>query len=360
MNVKCFLPILALLPAILWLTGCGNDDSQHQSQAQWERLEMLPFRDAQGTVLAELPFPPRWKVMNNRKPGEPTLVGPEGIKIVDFPGPNFTYPTDPRLQQSFRQAGQNMRAMPGIELLIQQDLIPWAQQRGLRFVRYDEVPEVSRIDQWYNQQLLKAVPMQMQIAAIGTEWETPAGEPYFLLMHLSVANSDTIQSWSYYCSGLQAAPRHFDTAKKQFLFALANARYNPEPILAYNQREAQKAGQSWAAHNERMARNQAAFAASQRDFVNRSTAAHDALMSNWRERNAASDRAHEQFVDTITERTKVVNPESGQQYKVTSGYNHYWMNANGEYLSTDRQDYNPNRDEAINNQNWQELQKAEY
>ncbi len=341
------------------VAGCGKGDAPSGAAGGWEKLVMHPFHNAQGTLLVELPFPSTWKVNSSRKQGEPTIVGPQGIKIIDFPPQNFMYLRDPRLQQTYRAAGQQMRAMPGIEQLLQQDMAPWCEKQGLKYVRHYEIPEVTRIDQWYNEQLFHAVPAQMQIAAIGTEWVTAKGDPYFILMHLVVGNSADMQTWYYHCTGLQAAPAHFETAKNQLVFGLANARYNLQQIAAYNQMEAQKAGQSWAAHNERMARNQAAFEASQRAFVNRSTAAHDALMSNWRERNAASDRSHERFVDTITERTKVVNPSSGQQYKVDSGYNHYWMNADGKYLSTDRPDYDPNLDQSINNQNWQQLKKTD-
>ena len=140
---------------------------------------------------------------------------------------------------------------------------------------------------------------------------------------------------------------------------MANARYNPPPIITYNKTEAEKAGKSWAAHNQRMAQNQANFEASKRAFVNRSNAAHDAIMSNWRERNSASDKTHERFVDTITERSKVVDPSSGHQYKVESGYSHYWMNADGKYLSTGKQDYDPNLDESVNNRKWHELKKTD-
>jgi hypothetical protein len=94
--------------------------------------------------------------------------------------------------------------------------------------------------------------------------------------------------------------------------------------------EAAKAGRSWAAFDQRMPLTQAIFEASQRAFVSRSTAAHDALMSHWRERDEASDRTQEQFVDIITECTKVVNPTAGLQFKVESGYNHYWVNADGK------------------------------
>ena len=53
-----------------------------------------------------------------------------------------------------------------------------------------------------------------------------------------------------------------------------------------------------------------------------------------------------------------MNAETGQRYKVSSGSNQYWMNSNGEYIGTDRQDYNPNLDENMNNVKWQELNEV--
>lgn len=76
-----------------------------------------------------------------------------------------------------------------------------------------------------------------------------------------------MQQWYYWTSGLEANADYFETAKKQLLFALANTRYNLEPIMTFNGEEAQRVGQSWAAHNQRMAQNQANFEAQQRAFV---------------------------------------------------------------------------------------------
>jgi hypothetical protein len=82
-------------------------------------------------------------------------------------------------------------------------------------------------------------------------------------------------------------------------------------------------------------------------------------MKNWQDRNAASDRSHERFVDTITERTKMSDPSTGQQYKVDSGSSHYWMNRDGQYFGTDNVNYDPNRDQEMNRQNWQKLDPVE-
>ena len=83
-------------------------------------------------------------------------------------------------------------------------------------------------------------------------------------------------------------------------------------------------------------------------------------MNGYNARNAASDRQQEQTIDGIYERTKVQNTETGQNYKVDGYHNQYWMNSNGEYIGTNQSGYNPNLDENMNNQKWQELKQVPY
>jgi hypothetical protein len=339
-------------------TGFAQDKSPKPGGG-WERLTMQPFLDAQGMTFVEMPLPSTWKVVHDAKPGEPGITGPDGIKMFYFPGRNFVYSNDPQMQQIHAASGQPVRPVPPVAQLIRQDLVPWCANLGLKYLKHAEIPELTKIDQWHSDQLYKAVPSQNKTMVIGSDWENANGDPHFIIMHLNVSVSAQMQNWGYYCKGLQAEKKAFEKAKRQLIFALANARYNPQHIMAYNQREAQKAGQSWAEHNARMARNQAAFEASQRAHVNKSNAINEAIMSGWRERNAASDIAHGKFIDTINEKTNVVDPSSGQRYKVDSGSNHYWMNRDGKYLSTDQQAYDPNLDDALNNEKWQKLENAD-
>ncbi|MBN8703513.1 MAG: hypothetical protein J0M08_10635, partial [Bacteroidetes bacterium] len=62
-------------------------------------------------------------------------------------------------------------------------------------------------------------------------------------------------------------------------------------------------------------------------------------------------------IDAITEQTNVSDAD-GQQYKVNSGSNQYWMNTNGEYIGTNKADYNPNADERLNQENWKKLKEG--
>ena len=340
-------------------TGDGNENQSDQAANNfWQKLVMTELKDPNGVIAAITPLPASWKLMTSGRQGDPAITGPNGLKVTNFPAKNFMINYNPSIQQSYNMAGQRMRSFPGVEQLVQQDFVPWAGQNGYELLKFYEIPEVSKMDKWYSDQLFKAMPSRSDVVAIGTDWKNAEGKPYFMLIHVNVSTSNTLQTWYYMSAGLEAAPDYFEAARKQFIFSLANMRYNLEPIAAYNQQEAQRVGQSWAAFNQRMAQNQAAFEASQRAFVNKSNAVNDAIMNGWRERNASSDIQQERTIDGIYERTNVQDAETGQRYKVAAGANQYWMNNNGEYISTQLNTYNPNLDENMNEQKWRQLQEV--
>ena len=366
--------------AVLVISGCGQDDGEYGSGNGYEQVEanqasatvgqrpgggqqlaLHPFHDPQsGMTSVEMPFPADWRVARNRAQGQPTITGPRGLKIFDFPAQNFLYTNDPQMQQIYYQSGQQLRAMPGVDGLLEQDIRPWAEQQGLRFLKKFEIPEVARVDQWYHQQLFQAVPTQVEHAVFGTEWEATSGDKFFLLTHLTVGSGNDLQTWFHYSTGLQAENGYYEAAKKHLIYGLANARYNPQQIQAYNQREAQKAGQSWAAHSQRMRNNQASFEATQRAIVGANNAVNDSIMQGWRDRNTIQDRGHDAYIDSVRDQSTMYDPSTGQAWEVESGANNYWMNSDGEYFTTDDYNYNPNIDPALNDQYWQQLQDEEW
>lgn len=335
----------------------SNKNTTNQTNNNWQKLEMVALKDSKGQVIAQAPYPSTWNLKRGVKQGEPSITGPNGIKVVDQPATTYVYPYDAYTQQLYYQSGQQMRPFPGVESLVMGDFVPELQRQGWTFVKWYEVPEVAKIDKWYNDQLYQATPTKTDVMAIGTEWKNSDGSPAFIITHLMVSNSEFMQTWYYFSSVLKADKAHFENARKQYIFSMANTRYALEPIMQYNQMEAQKIGQSWAAHNKRMAQNQAAFEQQQRDFVNRSNSINEGIMSGWNDRNASSDRQHQKTIDGIWEQENATNTSTGQQYKTSIHYNNYWMNSSGQYLSTNQNDYNPNLDENLNNQNWDRLQK---
>jgi hypothetical protein len=324
------------------------------SGGQWQKLSMITIRDNRGRVIAEAPYPAGWDLKSPARPGEPSITGPGGVIVTDQPLANYVHVTDPYFVQLYARSGQKLREWPGAEQLVMQDFVPSAAAQGWKLKKWYEVPEIARIDQWYNDQLYKAAPMENEALAIGTEWESADGSPAFMLSHVILSRSSTMDTWSYYSSVLKAERGAFEAAKKQFVFSLANTRYALEPIAEYNRMEAEKAGRSWAEHNARMARNQAAFEARQRDFVNRSNAINDSIMSGWRSGDAASDRQQAGRIDSIREEENSYSA-SGDQHKTSIHYNNYWLSSDGRYLSTNQNEYDPNRDDSLNSQSWEKL-----
>lgn len=364
--------ILLYLPILFFTISCNNNNSHSANNTNpdketsndskgnnyWQKMVMHEVKDNSGMVAAILPLPATWK-LNNPPQNGISITGPNGIKVTDFAPVSFMMNYDQNLQHAYNQSGQKMRSMPPIDQLIQEDVVPSAAKRGLQYLKFEELKEVSKMDKWYSDQLYKTGPAETFVKAFGIDWKDKNGNPAFTILHVNSSKGQYGETWYYMASLLEAEKEMFELAKKQFIFALANTRYNLEPIMAYNKAEAERIGQSWAAFNKRMAQNQAAFEAQQLAHVNKSNAINDAIMNNWKSSNAASDKNQEQFIDRIYENEKVQNTETGQTYKVQQGSNQYWMNNNGEYIGTKSNTYDPNLDDNMNEQKWQELKKVD-
>ena len=307
-------------------------------------------------VMSEIPLPSDWKIIKKTSPEQPIIEGPNGIKVYDFAGKMFSYSDDPYMQQIYQQSGQPMRRPPGIEGIIKEDLVPLAQENGLKYVRHYLLPELAAKDQAYNARLYKVMPSQESFKVLATEWKDGEGKPSMLVLHYSESLAQGMLIWHYYGNFLKAPAPHFKQAKKDLIYGLLNTRHNPKQIQAHNQMEAQKAQSSNAAHQRKMQNNQANFEASQRAITNSNNAVNKSIMDSWNNSNAASDRSHDRYMNTVREENTVYNPGSGQSYQVESGSNQYWMNNGGEYIPSNDTLYNPNMDPNVNQSDWQEAE----
>jgi hypothetical protein len=55
------------------------------------------------------------KLITRRQSGEPTITGPGGIRVKDYPLQMFNYPFDQNTQYIYNQSGQQVRDFPGVE-----------------------------------------------------------------------------------------------------------------------------------------------------------------------------------------------------------------------------------------------------
>ncbi len=165
-----------------------------------------------------------------------------------------------------------------------------------------------------------------------------------LVMHWSMMETPGMANWNYYFTRLDAPAARFDQEKTALLAANASLRYNPQYFAAYAQSEQQKAGQSWAAHNQRMQANQAAFDAQQRTHRETWDAINDASMGSYRDRMNSMDHQQNATINGIRGEQDAINPYTGEAVKVQSGHGQYWMNNDGRYIGTDDVMYDPNLD----------------
>lgn len=127
------------------LENSTNENSTSES-GFWERLVMVEIKDKNGMVAAIRPFPASWKLIGG---SDAAVTGPNGMQIRDLPLQIFMINYNQNIQRGYDMAGTQMRQMPGVEQLIQEDLVPWAQNQGMQLVQFYEISEISKMDQWY-------------------------------------------------------------------------------------------------------------------------------------------------------------------------------------------------------------------
>lgn len=308
---------------------------------------------------SHIPLPANWKIQSTAATGSPSIVGP-GIEIYSYPYQTFMYSNDPMTQQAYQYAGQQMRQPAGIENVISQDLMQWAQGNGLQFKKQYGLPKVAQANKSYMDQLYTYGAQQNSFQAAGTEWIDNKGKKVLIVINYNENRSQGFVMWGYYVQLLKSDAAGFDEARDYYLNGLINTQYNQQHIQAYNQQEASKLQGSAAAHNQKMQNNQANFEAQQR--LHRSTydAVNKSSMDAYNNRMESMDRNQHNTINTIREENTVTNPSNGQQYQVEGHSNQYWMNSEGEYIPSNNSLYDPNLDPAVNGQSWEEAPVSPY
>ncbi len=350
-STHCVGFFLSALLAAAPLAGC---DKEVDATGRVMRPVMSPdFPEP----IARVPLPAEWKFDTDHAPGEPSAVGPGGIRVYDTPFKAFSFPLDALSRKVFRQNKWKKRRFPSMEKVIEQDFVPEATKQGKRLIQTYDVPELAKYDERYDSQVYYALPSRKRFMAVATEWEDQKGEPSMILIRLRVSEGQGTQIWSYFSHRLEAPRSAYEKAKRDILYAVLNTEHNRAFIAANYQKEKEKSDAFWRQHRRRLNAQQRNFEAQQRAFRERSDATNDAIMKGWRDRNAASDRMHDKTIDSIRDEQNVRDTNTGQTYKVESGSDQYWKNNQGEYIKSDDKFYNPNRDPDTNNQDWTELEE---
>ncbi len=337
-----FFSILFCLASVNAQNGYNAYNQQGATNPQFTNpqnghVKMHTIQDPQsGTIAGYLPLPADWQVTSHK------WIGPENTSVELRMGGSFS---------------SMQRQVNSIDQILREDLLPQIQQLGARVDNIIDLPEIARNNQKIYAQYWKAMPSQEHHQVKGLELTDPnTGSKGFVVVHFMLSVSQYGNYAFYQMNVMEAKNHRYEQDKKAVIYALANMQPNPQAIAAHNQREQQKSNASWAAHNSRMRQNQAnfdAFQQTQQTYSDISDMSHE----SWQRRNQMNNAGHDKTINGVWDREAMVNPYSGGQMNVESGYKYYYMNQNGQYFGTNDEFYNPTQDPQMNHMQWRKVQK---
>ena len=305
-----------------------------------KKIEFKAIHDSQLNMSAcFMPIPSDWEINNNiTKKNNALITGPNGLKILPDMTFNFVYSSDPYINQSMQQNGYIIAPLKSIEEVIKQDFETHANAQGVTLLKTYRVQELIDFDNYFDQFLFKSVPQHNKVYDVMvSEWTDNKGKSSLIVFHYNKNTNQYQQvSWNYYIQTMETNTSDFEKAKKEYLYALSNIKYNPQWLRANYIKQAEISKKLGEIHQSNMAEIKA-FG--------------DAMIKKGNEYSKMVDRNHEKFMDTQLERTNV-STDSGDTFKVDAGSKYYWVNSNGQYISSDNPYYNPNDDPTYKNTNW--------
>jgi len=336
-----------------------NSSAPTTQSAQNDPIEMKPIRDTKtGRVTSYVPLPTSWKLVTNPQGGQ-SFQGPNGVQVNSLPMEMYYFNIDPYVAQ---MTGQQVANPVPLQAIMQQNIIPSIQQQGGTLIKQYELREIAQ----RSQQMLQRTFNRTQLQAfdvVASEWNQPNGSKSLILVTRMVSHMPGgASTWGVGVKELEAPARVFESAKETYLYAQANWQVDQNTAMAHKakmqqmEREsAQRLASSAAAHNARMRSNEAAFQATQRAHTSSSNAILDMGMEGYQNRSASNDRLRQQEVNMIHEEYTMTNPWDNRSMQVQSGYQNYYINAQGQVIGSNDLNFNPNVHKDYNQTQWRKL-----
>lgn len=296
------------------------------------------IRDTQrNMILGYLPLPNDWKIKDQVDKDGVGVSGPNNIKVYAPRHDNFVYSQLPGFNQMCAEMGQQVKPLKSVEQLVKEEFVPLFANNGFKLIKQYRLPKQKAYDENYEQFVFKPVPMQKTFDVMSTEWEDKDGNMILFVIRQNIAYTQEACNWGYIANALEAPKAQFETAKNNYLYTLANSKYNPQWLQTCYMEDARASAQSNQLHQERMR----GLRAEGQAIIDRGNA-HSKMV----------DQNHKRFMDSHLERQTVSTPSSNTSYQVDAGSNVYWVNANGEYIPTNDFNFDPNLDPNLNGQTW--------
>ena len=379
---------LLVLSVISLSVGCGNNSNENSYEdgdytensggffgSSKGNLKTFAFKDAKtGMVVYQKKFPANWNVkvqpsytLDQDFPSFLyNIQGENGLMAFNSGIRQFIAYQDQQTAQMMQSYGmKNINNIVPIQSIIQSEVTPNMQKEGFRLVTtYRE----NSIFDYINKKKAEKGFQQAQADVVAAEWTNNAGKKavtyvfQLVLPNRGAQAYENFAIWNYAVDYMVTSEGDFETDKSQFLASAMSEEENPQweqYRASVSQRRQQ---QQIAQHQQRMRNNQIAFEQHQNNMRQRSAAmdaSHQQFMDNLRGTSTSygggysSDASHNSFINMIREE-ETVN-YNGNSYQVDAGADQYWMNSNNEYIMSNDAFYNPNADNSVNNYDWQEV-----
>ncbi|MFK7894456.1 MAG: hypothetical protein AB8G23_01400 [Myxococcota bacterium] len=411
----------AALLAVL-TSGCGNDSEEiSESRAASESLSgaeaaesasdsnsgtalggAIVFREEtltdpgmNNTVVSTVLVPEGWKTEGGAiRPGStlfnmPVLIdylieSPDGRSMHFFPSLSFEFNTQqnqfggpaPKKLQPLQSGNfyYPLPESPGAWMVDLASLNPAEGVTDLNLVSEEDMPEITSALRQQNAQRYQMTEQMNQTTAsmgFGSEFDTQATKVVLEYKKDGrVIEETVVMTWLYevMINQGQVTGGSWNVLSMQSMGGPKGTNYLEDPALnaiyqsvRMNPKWTAEMNKYWMElarikHKGNMAAIKSAGKISQIQAES-SAAVSDIIMKGWTDRNASSDRIQAKTVDAIQEQT-VYNTPSGEEVKLPSFYENVYTDGNGRYLLHNDAMYEPNRDPAVNGQDWERIEAA--
>ncbi len=325
----------------------GNQNSNNNSPISGGK-KVFKIKDPQGQVVVTFPIPSNWR----QGKGDIFLESKDGVKVTNDLVNEFSYSHIPDYNQMLRENRIQVKPVKSLERFIREDFAALTQSKGIKLTNIQKTPSITQAYAQKDRMWYKGSPEQMTYDSAIVDFTDAQGNPSFVLITYYVGSDQYKKRWGYTITGVEAPRAIFEQTKRDYLFAVTNARLNPQYVQAKNQQMKQQSQQGYAAHKERM-RGIKAFGENNTKMFNARGAANDAQYNSWREGQVSSDRIQRGTVNSIND-VNTWTDRSGNNIEVEGYHNKVYTNGHGEAIGTDDWNYNPNGDTNVNG-SWEQL-----
>jgi len=304
-------------------------------------------------VSSYTPFPASWK----QQPGHPEFyyAGPNGIKVSNAFGGLFQFSNNPDGLQMLQMQGQKNTPPYSLQQIIDEFFMPLARKEKRELVKTYPLPAYAQTQADLQARLFKSVPMKESVQAYALEWKDQQGLSYLTVLSVIVSEAFPTSAWFMQGQYVVAENAFFEQARDAFLYGLVHTEINPKWLQAANQRDAQRAGRSWAAHQSRMDAIKARGEAS-KSIANIYSEISDISHAGYLERSNIQSHGHSASIRATNETTLIANHDTGEHYEVQGNQNYHWVNSNGVHIATDNSLFDPRTDEQLKMFDWSQFQ----